>query len=87
MAEKATKLAENLGKSKAVAEKVRSVAVNIVAGGAAIGVAMKDFGLVKKQVSDSAENLVERSIDNANGNDYNSSTSTSNDFTVSDDEF
>ena len=87
LAEKATKLAEKMEKSKVVAEKVQNIAVNVVAGGAAIGVAMKDFGLVKKQVSDSAENLVERSIDNANGNDYNSSTTTSNDFTVSDDEF
>lgn len=89
LAEKATKLAEQMEKSKGVASAVQKYAVNIVAGGAALGVAMRDFGLVKKEVSDSAENLVERSIDNANGNDYNSSSTASgnNDFNISDDEF
>lgn len=52
-------------KSKVLASKVQRYAVNVVAGGAALGVAMKDFGLVKKEVSDSTENLVERSIDKA----------------------
>ena len=81
-------------KSKVLASKVQRYAVNVVAGGAALGVAMKDFGLVKKEVSDSTENLVERSIDKANGDSYNydvssdnGATSSSNDFNISDDEF
>lgn len=46
--------------------------INVIAGGAAVGVAMKDFGLVNKQVSNNAEHLVDKAIDKANGNDYNS---------------
>ncbi len=94
LAEKAAKLAEKMEKSKVLASKVQRYAVNVVAGGAALGVAMKDFGLVKKEVSDSTENLVERSIDKANGDSYNhdvssdnGATSGSDDFNISDDEF
>ena len=83
-ADKLTKIVDAIKKSN-----VDKYAVNIIAGGAALGVAMKDFGLVNKQVSDRAENLVDDAIDNANGNGYNSygSGSSNNDFTVSDDEF
>lgn len=83
-ADKLTKIVDAIKKSN-----VDKYAVNIIAGGAALGVAMKDFGLVNKQVSDRTENLVDDAIDNANGNGYNShgSGSSNNDFTVSDDEF
>jgi len=70
------KSAENADKVTKCIDKVKSlnldkIAVNIIAGGAALGVAMKDFGLVKKNVSDTTENLVENSIDKAQGNSYN----------------
>ena len=87
LAEKATKLAEKFEKSKVLTDKIQKVVVNTIAGGAAIGVAMKDFGLVKKQVSDSTENLVDQAVDNATGNGYNTSGSGSNDFNVSEDDF
>lgn len=93
-AEEAAKLTAKADKLAKFVDKVRNskidqYAVNIIAGGAALGVAMKDFGLVKKDVSSSTENLVDNAIDNASGNGYNSygSSSASNDFTVSDDEF
>ncbi len=93
-AEEAAKWTANADKLKKIVDTVRKskideYAVNIIAGGAALGVAMKDFGLVKKQVSDRTENLVDDAIDNANGNSYNSygSSPSSDDFTVSDDEF
>lgn len=87
LAEKVTKLTEKLEKSKVIADKVQKIVVNTIAGGAAIGVAMKDFGLVKKQVSDSTENLVDNAVDNASGNGYNSNESYSGDYNVSDSEF
>ncbi len=87
LAEKATKLAEKFEKSKVLTDKIQKVVVNTIAGGAAIGVAMKDFGLVKKQVSDNTENLVDQAVDNATGNGYNTSGSGSNDFNVSEDDF
>lgn len=67
--------------------KVDKYAVNIIAGGAAIGVAMKDFGLVKKDVSNNAENLVDHAIDNANGRAYNSYGSSSSEYNVDEDDF
>ncbi|MBR1680659.1 hypothetical protein IJ707_02595 [bacterium] len=83
-ADKLAKIVDTVRKSK-----VDKYAVNIIAGGAALGVAMKDFGLVNKQVSDRTENLVDDAIDNANGNSYNSygSSSSGGDYNVSDDEF
>ena len=83
-ADKLAKVVDTIRKSK-----VDEYAVNIIAGGAALGVAMKDFGLVNKQVSDRTENLVDDAIDNANGNSYNSygSSSAGSDYNVSDDEF
>ncbi len=83
-ADKLVKLVDTIKKSK-----VDQYAVNIIAGGAALGVAMKDFGLVNKQVSNRTENLVDDAIDNANGNSYNSyeSPSSGNDYNVSEDEF
>ena len=68
-------------------EKIQKVVVNTIAGGAAIGVAMKDFGLVKKQVSDSTENLVDNAVDNASGSSYNTSGSNSGDYNVNEDDF
>ncbi len=87
LAEKATKLAEKFEKSKVLTEKIQKVVVNTIAGGAAIGVAMKDFGLVKKQVSDSTENLVDNAVDNASGSSYNTSGSNSGDYNVNEDDF
>ena len=83
-ADKLAKVVDTIRKSK-----IDEYAVNIIAGGAALGVAMKDFGLVNKQVSDRTENLVDDAIDNANGNSYNSygSSSAGGDYNVSDDEF
>lgn len=54
--------------------KIDQYAINIIASGAAVGVAMKDFGLVKKPVSDSTEDLVDNAVDNAQGNSYNNYT-------------
>lgn len=86
---KADKLAKTVEKIKN--SKIDKYIVNTIAGGAAIGVAMKDFGLVKKQVSENAKNLVEDSIDKANESDYNSNSggtsSTGGDYNVSEDEF
>jgi len=70
------KSAQNADKVTKIVDKVKGlnldkIAVNVIAGGAALGVAMKDFGLVKKNVSDATENLVENSIDKAQGNSYN----------------
>lgn len=48
--------------------------VNLVAGGAALGVALKDFGIVKKPVSDATDDLVDKAVDKANGNSYNGYT-------------
>ena len=87
LVEKATKLAEKFEKSKVLTEKIQKVVVNTIAGGAAIGVAMKDFGLVKKQVSDSTENLVDNAVDNASGSSYNTSGSNSGDYNVNEDDF
>ena len=93
-AEEAAKLTAKADKLVKMVDKVKSskidkYAVNIIAGGAALGVAMKDFGLVNKSVSDSTENLVDNAIDNANGNGYNSygSSSSGGDYNVSEDEF
>ena len=82
---KADKLAKFVDKVKK--SKIDEYAVNIIAGGAAVGVAMKDFGLVKKDVSSNTENLVDNAIDKASENSYNSGSNESNDFEVSDDEF
>lgn len=87
LVEKATKLAEKFEKSKVLTEKIQKVVVNTIAGGAAIGVAMKDFGLVQKQVSDSTENLVDNAVDNASGSSYNTSGSNSGDYNVNEDDF
>ncbi|MBR2525467.1 hypothetical protein IKE67_03270 [bacterium] len=91
-AEEAAKITAKSDKLAKVVEKIKNskidkYAVNIIAGGAAVGVAMKDFGLVKKQVSDNAENLVDHAIDNANGSGYNSYGSPSSDYDLGDDEF
>ncbi len=80
--DKLAKIVDTIKKSK-----VDKIAVNIIAGGAACGVAMKDFGLVNKQVSDSTENLVDHAIDNVNGNPYNGYGSPSGEYDVADDEF
>ena len=76
------KSVENADKVTKMIDKVKKlnidkIAVNVIAGGAALGVAMKDFGLVKKNVSDATENLVENSIDKAQGNSYNDYSSDS----------
>ncbi|MGN1125777.1 MAG: hypothetical protein ACI4SM_06285 [Candidatus Gastranaerophilaceae bacterium] len=80
LTEKATKLAERFAKSKGIAEKAQNILVNVVAGGAAVGVAMKDFGLVKKEVSSNAANLVDNAIDKASENEYNHETSSFDEF-------
>lgn len=91
-AEEAAKITAKSDKLAKVVEKIKNskidkYAVNIIAGGAAAGVAMKDFGLVKKQVSDNSEYLVDHAIDNANGSAYNGYGSPSGDYDVADDEF
>lgn len=86
----AEKIAKNVAKAKSIGNTVQKYAVNIVAGGAAVGTALKDFGLVNKQVSSTSENLVDNAIDNASGNSYNSygsSSSSNSEYTVSEDEF
>ncbi len=82
---KADKLAKFVDKVRK--SKIDEYAVNIIAGGAAVGVAMKDFGLVKKEVSSNTENLVDNAIDKATENSYNGYGNPSDDFEVSDDEF
>ena len=91
-------------KLKAIVDKVRSwkideKIISLIAGGAAVGVAMKDFGLVKKEVSSNTEHLVDKAIDKANENDYNtdvgssdeghdiSGSSSDDDYTVDENEF
>ena len=91
-AEEAAKLTSKADKLAKFVDKVRKskideIAVNVVAGGAAVGVAMRDFGLVKKDVSSSTENLVDNAIDKATENSYNGYGNPSDDFEVSDDEF
>jgi len=91
-AEEAAKITAHSDKLAKIVDKIRKskidqYAVNIIAGGAAMGVAMKDFGLVNKQVSESTENLVDHAIDNANGNPYNGYGSPSGDYDIGDDEF
>lgn len=91
-AEEAAKIVAKSDKLAKIVEKVRNskidqYAVNVIAGGAAIGVAMKDFGLVKKNVSNNAENLVDHAIDNANGNAYNSYGSSNSEYSVDEDDF
>ena len=84
----AEKLAERVAKAKNIGGKVQKYAVNIIAGGAAIGTALKDFGLVKKDVSSTSENLVDNAIDKATDSGYNSYGNPSTDeYSVSDDEF
>ena len=77
--------AENAGKLTNAVSKVKKlnidkIVVNTIAGGAALGVALKDFGLVKKPVSDQTEDLVENAIDKANADNYNNDSSTSGDY-------
>ncbi len=57
--------------------------INIVSAGSALGIAMKDFGLVKKQVSYDTEHLADRVVDSSTQNRYNGSE----DFSVNDDVF
>ena len=88
--ESATKLAERVAKAKNIGNTVQKYAVNIIAGGAAVGTAMQDFGLVKKQVATTADNLVDHAIDNDSSSGYNSSegsTTSNGEYNVSDDEF
>ncbi len=71
------KSAENASKVTNLVDKVKKlnidkIVVNTIAGGAALGVAMKDFGLVKKPVSEQTEDLVNNAIDKATDNNYNS---------------
>ncbi len=89
IAESATKLAGKVAKAKSIGNTVQKYAVNIIAGGAAVGTAMQDFGLVKKQVATTSDNLVDNAIDNSSSYGYNSGEgSTSNgEYNVSDDEF
>ncbi len=79
------KSAENAGKLTKFVDKVKNlkldqIAVNVVAGGAALGVAMKDFGLVKKPVSEQTEDLVDNAIDKANADSYNYDSPTSGSY-------
>lgn len=79
------KSAENAGKLSSVVDKVKNwkldqIAVNVIAGGAALGVAMKDFGLVKKPVSEQTEDLVDNAIDKANSDNYNYDSPTSGSY-------
>ena len=90
-AEEAAKLTAGTDKLAKILDKIKKskidkYAVNVVAAGAAVGVAMQDFGLVKKNVSSNAENLVENAVDKATDSGYNSSSS-SGDYNISDSEF
>ena len=85
----AEKLASKVAKAKSIGSTVQKYGVNIIAGGAAIGTALKDFGLVKKDVSSTTENLVDNAIDKASDSGYNSyeDSAPSSEFEVSEDEF
>lgn len=94
-AEEAAKLTAGTDKLAKILDKIKKskidkYAVNVVAAGAAVGVAMQDFGLVKKNVSSNAENLVDNAVDKATDNGYNSGSSSgdsSGDYNISDSEF
>ena len=94
-AEEAAKLTAGTDKLAKILDKIKKskidkYAVNVVAAGAAVGVAMQDFGLVKKNVSSNAENLVDNAVDIATDNGYNSGSSSgdsSGDYNISDSEF
>lgn len=85
----AEKLASKVAKAKSIGSTVQKYGVNIIAGGAAIGTALKDFGLVNKEVSSTSENLVDNAIDKASDSGYNSyeESPSSSEFEVSEDEF
>ena len=79
------KSAENAGKVTNLVDKVKKlnidkIVVNTIAGGAALGVAMKDFGLVKKPVSEQTEDLVDNAIDKASADSYNDDSPTSGSY-------
>ena len=63
--------------NKVKAAKIDEKIISLIAGGAAIGVAMKDFGLVNKEVSSNTQHLVDNAIDKANENNYNESVDSS----------
>ena len=94
-AEEAAKLTAGTDKLAKILDKIKKskidkYAVNVVAAGAAVGVAMQDFGFVKKNVSSNAENLVDNAVDKATDNGYNSGSSSgdsSGDYNISDSEF
>lgn len=74
--EKATeKATQNLDKLKKVVDKIRQskadkYIVNVIAGGAAAGVALQQFGLVKKDVSEDTKNLIDTSVNSTQGSSY-----------------
>ncbi len=79
------KSAENAGKVTNLVDRVKKlnidkIVVNTLAGGAALGVAMKDFGLVKKPVSEQTEDLVDNAIDKASADSYNDDSPTSGSY-------
>ncbi len=79
------KSAENAGKVTNLVDRVKKlnidkIVVNTIAGGAALGVAMKDFGLVKKPVSEQTEDLVDNAIDKASADSYNDDSPTSGSY-------
>lgn len=90
VAEKGSESAtKNLSKATDVIGKIKKCkidkyVVNTIAGGAAAGVALQQFGLVKKNVSEDTANLVDNSIDKAQSSSNNYSGT--EDFDISDDE-